>query len=86
MKKAKIKVLQGDEQQIDGDLMLKEEKVYVLKDEKLRIEIIQLHHDILTAGHRERWKMMELVMRNYWWLGITKEIGKYMEKCDMCQR
>ena len=25
-------------------------------------------------------------MRNYWWLGVTKEIGKYMEKCDMCQR
>ena len=40
MKKAKIKVLQGDEWQIDGDLMLKEEKVYVLKNEKLRIEII----------------------------------------------
>ena len=30
--------------------------------------------------------MMKLVMRNNWWLGVTKEIGKYMEKCDMCQR
>jgi len=34
--------------------MLKKEKVYVLKDKKLRVKIIQLHHDILVAGHGER--------------------------------
>ena len=32
--------------------MLKEEKIYVSK-----VEIIQLHHDILVAEYRERWKM-----------------------------
>ena len=46
--------------------MLKEEKVYIPKNEKLRVEIIQLHHDILVAEHEEKWKMIELVMRNYW--------------------
>ena len=25
-------------------------------------------------------------MRNYWWSGITKDIGKYVDRCDMCQR
>ena len=34
--------------------MLKEEKVYILKDEKLRIEIIQLYYDISAAGHDGR--------------------------------
>ena len=29
---------------------------------------------------------MVLVMRNYWWLGITKNVGRYVEGCDMCQR
>ena len=29
---------------------------------------------------------MELVMRNYWWSEVTKEIEKYMESCNMCQR
>jgi len=33
---------------------IKGEKVYVLKDEKLRVEIIQLYHDVLVVGHRER--------------------------------
>jgi len=46
--------------------VLKEGKVYVPKDEELRAEIIWLHHDILVAGHGEKWKMMELVTRNYW--------------------
>ena len=25
-------------------------------------------------------------MRNYQWLGVTKDVGKYVEGCDMCQR
>jgi len=39
---------------IEGDLVLKEGKVYVLKDEELRIEIIQLHHDVVVAKHGGR--------------------------------
>jgi len=46
-------------------LVLKEEKVYMLKDEELRVKIIQLHYNILVAGYGERWKMTELVTRNY---------------------
>jgi len=66
--------------------VLKEGKVYVLKDEKLRAEIIQLHHDVLVAEHGGRWKIMELVTRNYWWPGVTRDVGRYVEECDMCQR
>jgi len=40
MMKTKVKVLQGDKWQIEGDLVLKERKVYVLKDEELRAKII----------------------------------------------
>jgi len=66
MKKAKLKKLQGNEWQIEEDLVLKKGKMYVPKDEKLRIEIIQLHHDVLAAGYGGQWKMVELVTRNYW--------------------
>jgi len=44
---------------------LKEGKVYVLKDEELRVEIIQLHHDVPVVGHGEKWKITKLVTRNY---------------------
>jgi len=40
MKKAEVKVLQGDEWQIEGDLMLKKGKVYIPKHEALRVVII----------------------------------------------
>jgi len=32
--------------------MLKEEKVYVPRDEKLRLEIIWLHHDMPIVKHK----------------------------------
>jgi len=34
--------------------VLKEEKVYVPKDEGLRPEIIKLHYDVPVAGHGEK--------------------------------
>jgi len=40
MKKMEVKILRGDEWQIERDLVLKEEKEYVLKDKALRMEII----------------------------------------------
>ena len=69
-----------------GELVLKEEKMYVLKDKKLRVEIIWLHHDVLVVGHGGKWKITELVIRNYWLPGITKDIGKYVKGCNMCQK
>ena len=66
--------------------MLKEGKVYVPKDEKLRVEIIWLHYDILVVEHGGRWRMTELVTRNYWWPGVTRNMRKYIDGCDMCQK
>ena len=65
--------------------MLKEEKVYVLKDEALRVEVIRLHHDMPIGEHGGQWKTTELVTRNFWWPGITKEVKRYVEGCDACQ-
>jgi len=86
MKKAKVKELQGNEWQIEGELVLKEGKVYVPKDEELRTGVIQLHHAVPAAEHGGRWKTVELVTRNYWWLGVMRDVGRYVEGCDLCQR
>ena len=52
MKKAGIKMLRDKEWREEDGLMLKEGKVYVPKDEALRVEIIRLHHDMPMGGHR----------------------------------
>ena len=51
MKKAGVKVLRGEEWQVEGDLVLKEEKIYILKNKALRVEIIWLYHDVPVIGY-----------------------------------
>jgi len=51
--------------------VLKEGKVYVLKNKELRAEIIWLYYDVPAAGHEDQWKMVELVTR-------------YVEGCNLC--
>ena len=86
MKKARVKVLRNDKWQIEDELVLKEGKMYIPKDEELRLEIIWLYHDTLIAEHREQQKTVELVTRNYWWPGVTKEVKQYIEKYNQYQR
>ena len=86
IKKAGVRELRRDEWKLEEDLILKEGKVYVPKDKELRIEIIWLHHDVLAARQGGRWKTVELVMRNYWWPGVTRDVGKYVEGYNLCQR
>jgi len=66
--------------------MLRDGKVYVPKDEKLRMEVIWLHHDMPVGRHEKQWKMTELVMRNFWWPRVIKEVKKYIEGYNMYQR
>jgi len=30
--------------------------------------------------------MTELVIRNYWWPEVIREVEKYVEECNLCQR
>ena len=53
MKRVEVKILKGKKRQKEEDLVLKEGKVYMPKDKELRVEIIQLHHNIPVAEHRE---------------------------------
>jgi len=66
--------------------VLKEGKVYVSKDEELRVEVIRLYHNIPAARYRGKWKTVELVTRNYWWPEVTRDVEKYVKRCNLYQR
>jgi len=51
MKKVEVKMLRDEEWREEDGLMLKEGKVYMPKDEALRVEIIRLHHNMSMGGH-----------------------------------
>jgi len=57
----------------------------MLKDKVLGAEIIWLYHNILVTRHGGKWKTTELVTRNYWWLEMTRDMEKYVDRYDMCQ-
>ena len=63
MKQAEARMLR-DEWREENRLMLRDRKVYVPKDEKLRAEVIQLHHNTLVKGHGGQQKTTELVTRS----------------------
>ena len=85
LKKAEVKTLRDEEWEIEDGVVLKEGRIYIPEGE-LRGEIIRLHHNTPVGGHGGRWKTTELVTRNYWWPGVTKEVGKYVDGCNACQR
>jgi len=45
--------------------MLKEGKVYVTRNEKLKAEVIRLHHNMPAGGHGGQWKTAKFVTRNF---------------------
>ena len=65
MKKAEVRILKKNEREIERDLVLKKEKIYILKNKRLRIEVVWLYHNILVAKYKDRWKTIELATRNY---------------------
>ena len=66
MKQAGVKILRDEEWREVNGIIYKEGKIYIPKDEKLRVEIIWLYYDMPVGGHRGQWKTVELVTRNFW--------------------
>jgi len=51
MKRVEVKMLRDEEWREADGIIYKEGKVCIPKDEKLRAEIIRLHHDMLIGEH-----------------------------------
>jgi len=85
LKKTGVKMLRDEKWEIEDGVVLKEGRIYVPEGE-LRGEVIRLYHDIPVGGYGGRWKMTKLVTRNYWWPGVTKEVGRYVNGCNAYQR
>jgi len=81
-----VKILRDKEWREINGIIYKEKKVYIPKDNILRVEIIRLHYDMLVGEHGGQWKIVELVTRNFWQPEVIKKIKRYMEGYDSCQK
>ena len=60
--------------------------MYVPKDQDLRMQIIQLHHDTPIPGHPGMEKTLELMQHSYTWPGMPTLVKDYVSRCDRCTR
>ncbi len=68
-------MLQSDEWERDGDLVMYRGHVYVPRDPQLCHNIIHTHHDSVVTGHPGWWKTLELVSCN---------VASYVAGCNTC--
>ena len=47
-----------------------EGRVYVPNNKKIKEEILKENHDLVDVGYPGQHRMLELLKRNYWWLGL----------------
>ena len=66
----------------DNGIITWQGRIYVPRDNKLRSQIITMHHDTKLTGHPGRYKTLELITRNYWWPGISRDVRQYVEGCE----
>jgi RNase H-like domain found in reverse transcriptase/Reverse transcriptase (RNA-dependent DNA polymerase)/Integrase zinc binding domain/Chromo (CHRromatin Organisation MOdifier) domain len=79
--------LQGRWQADRYGLWRKDGMAYVPKDHATRMEILRANHDDpWQGGHFGQKRTLEVVQRRYWWPGITADVDRYVETCDICQR
>ena len=86
LKTSSSKKIEGQEWEEEQGLILYRGKVYVPQDADLRRQIIAVHHDSPVAGHPGKWKTIELVSRNYWWPGLSRQVALYTKTCDRCNQ
>jgi len=62
-----------------------EGRIYVPNNKKIREEILEENHNLVDVRHPGQQRMLELIKRNYWWLGIKEDVRKYIQGCFKCQ-
>src|SRR5258708_19412887 len=76
--------LHSDEWTHTEGVVLYRGKVYVPDNPQLHHDLVHAHHSATVTGHPRRWKMLELVSRNYWWPGLSRYVAKFIAGCDAC--
>ncbi len=71
---------------IEDGLIYYDSCIYVPQDHALQGEIILRSYDHITAGHPGIEKTKELMLREYWWPKMKKDIENYIRACKTCQQ
>ena len=57
----------------------------IVLPKKCRLEVLQLAHDAMLAGHLGVSKTKEKTLSHFYWPGIFKQVADYCRSCPVCQ-
>jgi hypothetical protein len=69
---------------IKDDLFCWKNRLYVQR--RLRKRVMNSEHDPKVAGYFRSERTMKLLTRKFYWANMEKDIRKYCNECDNCQR
>ena len=83
-----IQVLEKDDGLLweEDEIVYLEGRIYILNNKKIKKRILWENYDLVDVGHPGQHRMLELLKRNYWWLGLKEDIKKYVQDCFKCQQ
>ena len=61
-------------------------KVFRQLVEKYRVQVMQLAHESIMAGHLGVKKTSDRVLAEFYWPGVQADVSRYCRSCDVCQR
>ena len=68
----------------DDDILYFKTRAYI--PQKMRTKVMEQVHDAPLAGHFGRERTRDLLAREYYWPGMTKDSEEYVKTCDKCHR
>ncbi len=73
---------------IDKDGLLlyieKDEKITIVVPYVLKARILEAYHDSFLIGHRGVDAVMNALRKNFYWIGRSKDVRKYIKSCKKC--
>ena len=57
----------------------------IVLPQKCRLEVLQLAHDAMLAGHLGVFKTKDRILSHFYWPGIFKQVADYCRSCPVCQ-
>ena len=62
------------------------ERLYVFENKAVRKKLISKHYNNFLIEHFDFDKIVNLLLKKYYWIDCVKQTNEYIKICDICQR